>query len=494
MTRAEILYHYNSLYDQEVDSAFFRLLEKNFSKPQSSNIRLGSISVEDAFFGDSGKGAVVAKLNAILGANHSLVSLRYNGGANAGHETYVNGQKIVTSQLPMGVIQEGAIAIISRGMVVHPRDLAFEIEKVTGYFGHLPGMLFIDERTPLSLDTHRAIEAVFKGNTTGSSGSTNRGISPSYASIYQRNQVTLKDLLSDDWEDTLKNHYRFYEKQVEGFGVPLKEIQVVDTYHPKETIPVGSEEDFLGDLSFCRNYLDKFSSRAIYHILKTAWKDPRVCFTFEGAQGAGLDPYHGVSPDYTASRPMSRFINDATYNIILPEEIALRLAVTKTTYISSVGSRQLPTIHDEKWEKWVQKEFGETGRITERLRAIYLLSIPIANFLKRAAGYHYLVATHLDSGKNNTPIRVVTHYTDKITGRESGYLPFQDELNKLNAHALELPGYDGEATKLAQSFEELPENAKRYLLFLSQTVAPTIFLTHGADLKDYISLLPKSLL
>lgn len=452
----------------------------------TAQTRPNSLCVEDTTFGDSGKGSVVAKLNELHAQRGPVYSLRYNGGANAGHETYVHGRPIVTHQLPTGVITENVTAIIGRSMVLHPEDLLTEINRVAANFGgELPGRLLIDSKVVLALDTHRAEERAHNFYTTGGQGSTGRGIAQAYASFYERHPVLLEDLLSEDWEEKLRQHYQFYAKKLAGFDVDLKDIPVYRMGQEKGST-VGSLPEFLGRLSYCRDRLRKYAEPQMYDLLLNVWQNPNIPFTFEGAQGPGLDPYHGVYPDVTASRPMSHNINDATYGIIRPEELAQRMAVMKTTYMSSVGKRVLPTFKNEDQEKWIQETFDEKGRSTGRLRDIYPITLPILAYLKRASGYDSLVATHVDASRPGETIRVITHYTDKITGQKRPYLPYQNELDKLQAHIVEFPGWDGEAAKRATLLDRLPEETRRYLLFLEKTVAPIAMLTTGPDLDQYL--------
>jgi len=449
--------------------------------------RPNTICVEDAFFGDSGKGSIIAKFNHILNKDKKLLSIRFNGGANAGHETLMDGKLIVTHQVPTGIICDGAQVLMTRGMVIHPQDLLSEIEEIKMLFGgDLPGRLIIDERATLTLDTHRAFESALNSVTTGGHGSTGRGIAAGYASHYERIPVTLKDLLSSDWEAKLRAHYQLYSALITGFpdGLNLAGTQV--TTHSKKTRSVGAIDPFIQRLQETRSALRQFASSDTYHILETAWNDPSIPVTLEGAQGPGLDPFHGVYPDVTASRPMSRNVNDATYNIIDPANIFYRFAVLKTTYMSSVGTRSLPTIKNEETEQWIREAFDEIGRSTGRIRDIYPISIPIGTYLKKAAGYRFIVATHLDASKPGTPINIITHYTDKKTGEEKPYLPFQDYLDTLDAHGLIFDGWDANEAKGASTFTELPINARKLLGFLSQSLAPINMVTHGPDLKDFI--------
>lgn len=455
---------------------------------KTSQKRKNSISIEDAFFGDSGKGRITAEFNRILQKKGKLFSLRYNGGANAGHECYIDGKQIVTHQLPMAVIENGATALMTRGVLIHPQDLLIELFEIKKQFGgKLPGKLIIDERACLSLDTHRAYETAVNTYFTNGSGSTGRGIAPGYSSFYERTPITLKDLLSSNWKDTLRKHYRLYANKTFGFGkeFQLEDIEVAQLGGRKQK--VGTEREFLKKLSETRSEITQFVSPSVYSLLHMAWNETKTTFTFEGAQGAGLDPYHGIYPDVTASRPMSRFITDSTYNIIEPTDIEFRTAVMKTTYMSSVGKRTLPTTLSKKDQTWIQEAFDEKGRSTGRLRDIYEVSIPIGAYLKKAAGYDFLVATHLDASKSQIPIKVVTHYTDKKRGGEMNYFPYQDYFDNLKAHTVTFKGWNGEKVRGLTEIKKLPSEAQIFLSFLSQTIAPVLYGTTGRDFGDSLS-------
>jgi adenylosuccinate synthase len=453
--------------------------------------RPNCVCVEDAFFGDSGKGAVVAKFNRLLNTKKNLLSLRFNGGANAGHESMLDGKLVVTHQLPMGIISEGATAIISRGMVIHPEELLNEIsdlEETLG--GRLPGKLTIDNRVTLALDTHRAFESALNSFTTGGRGSTGKGISPGYASHYERISISLKDLLAEDWEEKLRAHYKLYRSLMIGFGADyeLGNLLVPVFSRTKgEKREVGSETIYIERLQHARDKIKRYSSAELPALLEKTWKNEKIPITIEGAQGAGLDPYHGVYPDITASRPMSRFLNDATYNIIFAEQIFHRVAVMKTTYMSSVGIRKLPAKKDEDLEKWIQETFDERGRTTGRLRDIYPISIPIASYLRKAAGYNHIVATHLDASKKDQKIKVVIGYVDKTTGKEKPYLPYQDHLDTLKPVTVEFDGWDGTQVAQEKSIEALPREARNYLAFTSAAIAPISMCTYGPELDEYLT-------
>lgn len=456
-------------------------------KKNNLNKRPLSVSIEDAFFGDSGKGAVIAKLNRIYSKKYQVYSLRYNGGGNAGHEAEIDGKKVVTHHLPMAVMQEDSTAIMGRGMLIHPEDLLLEIDWTKKLFGYLPGKLLIDENAILSLDTHRGLETVLNTFTSGGRGSTGRGIATGYASFYQRHALMLRNLMDENWKKTFSEHYKLYENFVRGFGkeYELKNVDIT-TLAPQKKRKVGTQKEFLSRLEDARGKIKRYVANDIYSILEKIWENPKIAVTIEGAQGAALDPFHGVYPDVTASRCLSRFINDSTYNIILPEDISLRLAVMKTTYMSSVGIRKLPTQFDPSRASWIQQAFDERGRSTGRLRDIYEVSIPIGAYIRRAAGYDGLVATHLDAAQKDMEIPIITHYVNK-NGDEKPYLPFQTTLNSLKPRIVKFKGWDGEKVKNAKSPKDLPKETKTYLKFIEKNIAPVLFGTYGAGLSDYIS-------
>jgi adenylosuccinate synthase len=160
--------------------------------------------------------------------------------------------------------------------------------------------------------------------------------------------------------------------------------------------------------------------------------------------------------------------------------------VMKTTYMSSVGIRKLPAEKDEEYEKWIQESFDERGRTTGRLRDIYPISIPIASYLRKAAGYNFIVATHLDASTNDRKIKVVIGYEDQKNGKDKPYLPYQDYLDTLKPKIVEFDGWDGSQAAQADTIGAIPQDARRYLAFLSAAIAPVSMCTFGPGLDEYL--------
>ena len=84
-----------------------------------------NLVVIGAQWGDEGKG----KWIDVLAESADLV-VRFQGGNNAGHTLYIQGQKVVLHQLPSGIFHPSQKSALAAGVVVNPAELITEMEKV----------------------------------------------------------------------------------------------------------------------------------------------------------------------------------------------------------------------------------------------------------------------------------------------------------------------------------------------------------------------------
>ena len=141
--------------------------------------------IVDLQAGDTGKGKVAHHL---LSQNQYDLVVRYNGGANAGHTVYHNGQKIVTHQVPMGVIH-GIPSIIGLGCVVDIPALIKELVELNTLGIDTEGLLFIDKRAHMVMREH-----LEEDSQEGKLGTTRKGIGPAYRSKYGRTGTRVEQL------------------------------------------------------------------------------------------------------------------------------------------------------------------------------------------------------------------------------------------------------------------------------------------------------------
>lgn len=149
--------------------------------------------VVDLQAGDTGKGKVshhLAKQN-----DYDLV-LRYNGGANAGHTIYHNGQKIVTHQVPVGVFYN-IPSVIGPGCVVNIEKLNEEISMLRDH--GFTGEILVDQRAHVTDVSH--IEEDQRDTKLGTTG---QGIGPTYRDKVSRVGKRIADVINPYQSGTFK--------------------------------------------------------------------------------------------------------------------------------------------------------------------------------------------------------------------------------------------------------------------------------------------------
>ena len=125
-------------------------------------------------WGDEGKGKIVDFL-----ANQYDFIARYQGGPNAGHTIYLNGEKFVLHTIPSGIFHEKIGNIIGNGVVINPITLLSEIKNLEAAGIEVNSRLYIAKKASLILPTHIELDKASEQKRGDAKiGSTLRGISP----------------------------------------------------------------------------------------------------------------------------------------------------------------------------------------------------------------------------------------------------------------------------------------------------------------------------
>ena len=125
-------------------------------------------------WGDEGKGKIVDYL-----ADRYQLVCRFQGGPNAGHTLYVNGEKVVLHTIPSGIFHDHLINVIGNGVVIDPTTLLGEIDKLLPAIPAIHDRLLISKRAHLILPTHRWLDMASEASKGAEKiGSTLRGIGP----------------------------------------------------------------------------------------------------------------------------------------------------------------------------------------------------------------------------------------------------------------------------------------------------------------------------
>ncbi len=152
-----------------------------------------NIAVLGAQWGDEGKGKIVDMLTP-----HFSAVARYQGGHNAGHTVYVQGQKFVLHLIPSGILHPGVTCIIGNGVVVDPQALFKEVDELARAGISVEGRLLVSEKAHIILPYHRELDVLSEARRGERKiGTTSRGIGPAYEDKIGRRGIRLCDLLGD---------------------------------------------------------------------------------------------------------------------------------------------------------------------------------------------------------------------------------------------------------------------------------------------------------
>ena len=176
--------------------------------------------VVDLAYGDCGKGKVA---NYLCEKGDYTHVIRYNGGQNAGHTIYHNGQKIVTHHIPCGVLH-GVRSIIGPGCVVYPDQFFAEISELEG--AGISTRRFVRIASNAHVITRDHIREDGKDISIGT---TKRGNGPAYRDKYGRTGKraeeipALKDFIVDIYEELHNNQkpVRVLFEGAQGFGLDI---------------------------------------------------------------------------------------------------------------------------------------------------------------------------------------------------------------------------------------------------------------------------------
>lgn len=414
-------------------------------------------------WGDEGKGKVVD----LLVENASVVT-RFQGGHNAGHTLVINGEKTILRLIPSGILHSHVQCLIGNGVVLSPTALLQEMGELEKRGIPVAERLRISESCVLILPYHVAIDqAREKAKGDAKIGTTGRGIGPAYEDKAARRALRFGDLfdekrLSKKLEEVLEYH---------NF--------ILQNYHQHEPI------DFKQLLENLLSLAPQLKSMKVdVATLLANYRAQGKNIIFEGAQGTLLDVDHGTYPYVTSSNTVAGAA--CAGSGVGPRFLDYILGVMKA-YTTRVGSGPFPTeLHDEVGKHLAEKGH-EFGSVTGRPRRCGWLDLVI---LRRSIQLNSLSAfcvTKLDVLDGLDTIRVCTGY--RLHGKTISTLPTDaTELAACEPIYEEFPGWK-EPTFNVRTFDELPENARKYLLRIEELLGvPIDMVSTGPDRNQTIVL------
>jgi adenylosuccinate synthase len=416
-----------------------------------------NLAVLGAQWGDEGKGKIVD----LLAPRFDIVA-RYQGGHNAGHTVFVRGRKFVLRLIPSGILHPGVTCVIGNGVVVDLQALFAEVDELVAHGVDVGNRLVVSDKAHLILPYHRDLDLLAEARRGERKiGTTSRGIGPAYEDKIARRGIRVSDLADRAvLEQNVKDNVLARNRLVHDSTMDWKAVFDNLVREGERLTP------WVADVSL-------MLSHAIH-----AGKS----ILFEGAQGALLDIDHGTYPFVTSSNASVGGV--CTGLGVGPRAIDMVLGVVKA-YTTRVGEGPLPTELIGPMGDRLRESGNEFGAVTGRPRRCGWYDAVAARYAARINGLDALALTKLDVLDGLDRVEICTSYRhDSRTFTE-----FPSDIVRLGRCEPvyeSMPGWST-PTRGIRRYEDLPENARRYVARLEEVsgVRAAIVST-GSDRDDTI--------
>ena len=422
---------------------------------------MNSVVVVGTQWGDEGKGKIVDLL-----AEQVDYVVRFQGGNNAGHTMVVKGEQFISHLVPSGIIQKKT-CVIGNGVVVDPEVLVEEIEYLKSNGVDVsPKYLQLSDKAQMILPYHKSLDNAREAKKGDSKiGTTGRGIGPCYEDKASRVGIRFLEFLTPD---------RFAENVrtvLEEKNFMLKNYFNAETLDADEVI-----NKYLKLAEILKPYITD-TSASVSDGMKAGKK-----VLFEGAQGTHLDIDHGTYPYVTSSNCVSG--NACCGAGVGPKDINGVIGIVKA-YTTRVGAGPFPTELFDDVGDFIQKKGAEFGATTGRRRRCGWLDMIILNNAVRLNGLTGIVITKMDVLGEVETLKICTGY--EYNGEIMDTVPADlDILAACKPVYEDHPGWTEDISKIT-SYDNLPENAKKYLKRIEElTGVPVIIVSVGPDRDETI--------
>jgi adenylosuccinate synthase len=410
-----------------------------------------AIVLVGAQWGDEGKG----KATDLLGSSVDYV-VKFNGGNNAGHTVVIEQdgkrEKYALHLLPSGILSPNCTPVIGNGVVI---DLGVLFEELEGLEarGVDTSKLQVSANAHVIPPYNRTLDKVterFLGSRR--IGTTGRGIGPTYADKMNRIGIRVQDLYDEG----------ILRQKVEA-ALAFKNQVLAKIYNTR----ASDVDDVVTELLSYAARLGPMVTDTALELSQALDRGETVLF--EAGQATLLDVDHGTYPYVTSSNAVSA--GACTGSGVPPTRIDSVIAILKA-YTTRVGEGPFPTeLHDDKGE-FLRKTGAEYGTTTGRPRRCGWLDVVVGRYAQRINGVTDFVITKLDvlTGLDTVPVCVAYD----VDGVRHDEMPInQSEFHHARPIYEELPGWWEDITA-CRTFEELPENAQRYVLRVEELIGARV--------------------
>ena len=419
-------------------------------------------AIVGACWGDEGKGKITDAL-----AENSDIVIRFQGGSNAGHTIINEYGRFALHQLPSGIFRQNIINIIGNGVALSVENFVDELKYVEKGGVPTPKIL-ISDRCQVLMPYHKELDGLEEARLADKAfGSTKSGIAPFYSDKYAKIGFQLSDLYDD--KDAIMERIDHV--------LGLKNVLYTQLYHQK---PLDREEIYRQLMEY-REMLDPYITDTTT-LLYNAVKEGKTIL-LEGQLGSLRDPDMGIYPMTTSSSPLAGY-GAVGAGGIPPYAIGQIVAVVKA-YSSAVGAGEFVSeIFGEEAEALRQHggDKGEYGATTGRPRQVGWLDLVAARYGCMVQGATDVAFTVMDALGYLDEIPVCVAY--ELDGKRIDSFPPTAQLKRCKPVLEALPGWKCDIRGI-RKYEDLPENARRYVEFAEKHLGvPVTMVSNGPSRED----------
>ena len=387
-----------------------------------------------AQWGDEGKG----KWSDYLSRGADVVA-RFQGGNNAGHTIYLEGEKLVLHQVPCGFGSDDQLLALTAGVVVNPEELLSEIsmlvEKVSPSMGK---RILLSENAFVITPWHIYLDKKSEENSLNPIGTTKRGIGPTYQDRVSRIGLKVFEYVN----------LSFRSKWLETMSRASEEF--CEHYARNKDL----WESFFSAAEKLKPYVSDVEAK-----LRRMISDSDKRIFLEGAQGVLLDVNHGTYPYVTSS---STIASAASASIGFDARLINKVYGVAKAYITRVGAGAFPTEDLGDEGKLLGDKGHEYGATTNRRRRCGWFDAVAMRYAGSICGFDSILLNKLDVLSGFKTLRIATAYDSEEFGRLEDFPNNYHKISNVKAVYQEFEGWEEDISKV-KNFSDLPVNAQNYI-------------------------------
>ncbi len=412
-------------------------------------------------WGDEGKGKAIDT----FAGDFDYVA-RYNGGNNAGHTILNEYGTFKIHLVPSGIFYPSTKCLIGGGVVIDPAVLIEEMNALRQAGIKLGKRLLISPRAHIIMPYHKVLDGLYEeAKGAGATGTTRRGIGPTYADKISYNGLRWSDFGDGElFARKLSIQIELKNKIIMALGGNALAFDTVQDEYRRYYAEI---KPFITEL---------------FPIVQDGLKAGKK-FLLEQAMGTCLDPDWGTYPFVTASTTLA---SAATGGLGIPPRAISRIIGVTKAYTTRVGAGPMPTeIKSDSQEtseadRHAAQAFREVGATTGRARRAGWFDAELVRFAVQLNGIGQLFLTKLDILSDFEEIRICTGY--ELEGKRVHYHDVDSYgLGRVSPTYKTVRGWKADIRGI-RKYRDLPARARAYVEIIEKLVgAPVGWVANGPE-------------